>query len=47
VWLSPFLDDLIFSIKIKTAAKALDAEVHFERSADQCSTRSVRSRRAW
>jgi PleD family two-component response regulator len=29
------VDDLIFSIKIKTAAKALDVELFFERSADQ------------
>jgi CheY-like chemotaxis protein len=29
------VDDLIFSIKISTAAKALGAEVFFERSADQ------------
>jgi len=29
------LDDLLFSIKIKTAAKTLGAEVHFERSPDQ------------
>jgi CheY-like chemotaxis protein len=28
------LDDLFFSIKIKTAAKTLGAEVHFERSPD-------------
>ena len=29
------LDDLLFSIKIKTAAKALGAEVHFERAPGQ------------
>jgi PleD family two-component response regulator len=29
------LDDLFFSIKIKTAAKALGAEVHFERGPEQ------------
>jgi len=29
------LDDLLFSIKIKAAAKTLGAEVHFERSPDQ------------
>lgn len=29
------LDDLLFSIKIKTAAKTLGAEVHFERAPDQ------------
>jgi CheY-like chemotaxis protein len=28
------LDDLMFSVKIKTAAKALGAEVYFERSPD-------------
>jgi DNA-binding NarL/FixJ family response regulator len=29
------LDDLLFSIKIKTAAKAVGADVYFERSAAQ------------
>ena len=29
------VDDLIFSIKISTAAKALDVDIYFERSADQ------------
>ncbi len=29
------VDDLLFSIKIKTAAKALGVDVFFERSADQ------------
>jgi CheY-like chemotaxis protein len=29
------LDDLLFSIKIKTAAKTLNAAVHFERAPDQ------------
>ena len=29
------IDDLIFSIKISTAAKALKADVYFERSADK------------
>jgi CheY-like chemotaxis protein len=29
------LDDLLFSIKIKTAAKTLNSEVYFERSPDQ------------
>ena len=29
------LDDLLFSIKIRTAAKALGAEVYFERAPDQ------------
>jgi DNA-binding NarL/FixJ family response regulator len=29
------VDDLIFSIKISTAAKALKAEVYFERSGDK------------
>jgi CheY-like chemotaxis protein len=29
------IDDLIFSIKIKTAAKSLQADVHFERSGDK------------
>ena len=29
------VDDLFFSIKIKTAAKTLGAEVYFERSPDQ------------
>jgi hypothetical protein len=29
-----FVDDLIFSIKISTAAKALQAPVFFERSSD-------------
>jgi PleD family two-component response regulator len=29
------LDDLLFSIKIKTAAKALNAEVYFERAPEQ------------
>jgi CheY-like chemotaxis protein len=29
------LDDLFFSIKIKTAAKTLGADVYFERSPDQ------------
>ena len=37
------LDDLLFSIKIKTAAKALGAEVYFERSPDQV-LETVRSR---
>ena len=29
------VDDLMFSIKISTAAKALKAEIYFERSADK------------
>lgn len=29
------VDDLIFSVKISTAAKALGVELHFERSADR------------
>ena len=29
------LDDLLFSIKIRTAAKTLGAEVHFERAPEQ------------
>ena len=29
------IDDLIFSIKITTAAKSLQADVHFERSGDK------------
>ena len=29
------LDDLIFSVKISTAAKALGVEIYFERAADQ------------
>ena len=37
------LDDLLFSIKIKTAAKTLGAEVFFERSPDQV-LESVRTR---
>ena len=37
------LDDLIFSIKIKTAAKALGAEVYFERTPDQV-LESIRSK---
>ena len=37
------LDDLFFSIKIKTAAKTLGAEVYFERSPDQV-LESVRSK---
>ena len=28
------IDDLIFSIKVRTAAKSLNADVYFERSAD-------------
>ena len=28
------VDDLLFSVKIKTAAKALNADVYFERAAD-------------
>lgn len=38
------VDDLLFSVKIKTAAKALGAEVYFERAADAVLTR-VRERR--
>jgi len=37
------LDDLFFSIKIKTAAKTLGAEVHFERAPDQVLA-SIRSK---
>jgi CheY-like chemotaxis protein len=37
------LDDLFFSIKIKTAAKLLGAEIYFERSADAV-LESVRAR---
>jgi PleD family two-component response regulator len=37
------LDDLFFSIKIKTAAKTLGAEVYFERAPDQV-LESIRSR---
>ena len=29
------IDDLMFSIRISTAAKSLQADVHFERSADK------------
>ncbi len=29
------IDDLIFSVRISTAAKALKAEIYFERSADR------------
>jgi PleD family two-component response regulator len=38
------IDDLIFSIKVRTAAKALNADVHFERSADALLT-TVREKR--
>ena len=38
------VDDLIFSIKISTAAKALGAEIYFERSADKVLT-SVREKK--
>jgi len=38
------VDDLLFSIKIKTAAKALGADVYFERSAEGV-VLSVRDRR--
>lgn len=37
------LDDLLFSIKIKTAAKALNAEVYFERAPERVLD-SVRSK---
>jgi CheY-like chemotaxis protein len=37
------LDDLFFSIKIKTAAKTLGAEVHFERAPEQV-LESIRSK---
>lgn len=37
------LDDLFFSIKIKTAAKALNAEVYFERTPGQA-LESIRSK---
>ena len=38
------IDDLIFSIKVRTAAKTLNAEVYFERSADALLT-TVREKR--
>ena len=38
------IDDLIFSIKVSTAAKQLGAEVYFERAADQVVNR-VREKR--
>ena len=38
------LDDLIFSVKISTAAKGLGAEVYFERSADNV-LQTVREKR--
>lgn len=38
------IDDLIFSIKVRTAAKALNADVYFERSADALLT-TVREKR--
>ena len=37
------IDDLFFSIKIKTAAKTLGAEVYFERTPDQV-LESIRSK---
>jgi CheY-like chemotaxis protein len=38
------IDDLIFSVKISTAAKSLGVEVYFERSADKV-VQTVRDRR--
>ena len=38
------LDDLIFSVKISTAAKGLGADVYFERSADKL-LQTVREKR--
>lgn len=38
------LDDLIFSVKISTAAKGLGADVYFERSADRV-LQTVREKR--
>ena len=38
------VDDLLFSVKIKTAAKALGADVYFERAADAVLAR-VREKR--
>jgi CheY-like chemotaxis protein len=38
------IDDLLFSVKISTAAKRLNADVYFERSADEV-VHQVRSRR--
>ena len=38
------IDDLIFSIKVRTAAKALNAAVYFERSADALLT-TIREKR--
>ena len=38
------VDDLIFSIKISTAAKALGVDIYFERAADQAVSR-VRDKR--
>lgn len=38
------IDDLIFSIKISTAAKSLNADVYFERSGDNL-MQTVRDRR--
>ena len=38
------IDDLIFSIKVRTAAKALNTEVYFERSADALLT-TIREKR--
>jgi DNA-binding NarL/FixJ family response regulator len=34
------VDDLIFSVKISTAAKALDMEIYFERNADRVIARA-------
>ena len=39
------VDDLIFSIKISTAAKQLGVEMYFERSKDRCSRPCARSSR--
>jgi len=38
------IDDLIFSIKVRTAAKAVNAEVYFERSADALLTTVLEKR---
>jgi DNA-binding NarL/FixJ family response regulator len=38
------IDDLIFSVKISTAAKSLGAEVYFERAADKV-VQTVRDKR--
>jgi hypothetical protein len=39
------IDDLLFSIKISTAAKQLGVNVYFERFRDRCCRRSATSSR--